>query len=82
MVHDAALYRIGSVGESVKGLSTPFRQRHANVPWKAMTGMRDIVNHKYYGIDLEIVWTTIERDIPALRRDIEAILSNDPEVQT
>lgn len=81
MIRDATLYRIGSIGESVKGLSTPFRDRHVNVPWRAMAGMRDVVTHKYYGVDLAIVWITIERDLPALRQSIEAILASDSEVQ-
>jgi uncharacterized protein with HEPN domain len=80
VVHDAVLYRIGSVGESVKGLSSPFRERHPNVAWKQIAGIRDVVNHKYHGIDLNIVWETIERDLPDLKTSIERILATDPEV--
>jgi uncharacterized protein with HEPN domain len=80
-VHDAVLYRIGSVGESVKGLSSPFKARHPEVPWKQMAGIRDIVNHKYYGIDLTIIWNTIENEFPPLKASVERILASDPELQ-
>lgn len=82
LVHDAVLYRIGSVGESIKGLSTPFRLRHPEVPWKQIAGIRDVVNHQYYGIDLTVVWNTIENDLPALKADVARILVEDPEVAT
>ena len=80
LIHTFMLYRIGSIGESVKGLSTPFRTRHADVPWKQIAGMRDLVNHRYFGVDLEIVWTTVERDIPALYAAVSRILATDPDV--
>jgi uncharacterized protein with HEPN domain len=80
MVRDAALYRVGSIGESVKGLSTPFRKRHPEIEWKEIAGIRDIINHKYYNVDLDIVWTAIERDLPALKAGVEGILATDPEV--
>ena len=80
-VHDAVLYRIGSLGESVKGLSPPLKARHPGVPWKQMAGIRDVVNHKYYGLDLTTIWNTIENDLPPLKASVERILAEDPEVQ-
>lgn len=75
------LYRIASIGESVKGLSTPFRERHGDVRWKQIAGMRDFVNHRYFGIDLSVVWDTVERDIPVLAAAVTRILVSDPELE-
>lgn len=81
LIHTFMLYRIGSIGESVKGLSTPFRARHPDVPWKQIAGMRDLVSHRYFGVDLDVVWATVERDIPALRTAVMRILTTDADVR-
>ncbi len=81
LIHTFMLYRIGSIGESVKGLSTPFRARHPDVGWKQIAGMRDLVNHRYFDVDLDVVWATVERDIPALRAAVTRILATDPDVR-
>ena len=38
------------------------------------------MSHKYYGVDLDVIWTTVERDLPALRTAIESILASDGEL--
>ena len=80
VVQDSVTYRIGNIGESVKGLSTPFRDRHPDVAWKQIAGMRDVVNHNYASVDLDVVWATVERDLPHLERAIERILASDRDV--
>ena len=79
-IHDAVFYRIGNVGESVKGLSSPFKARHPEVPWKQIAGIRDIINHNYSGVDPTVVWNTVEDDLPRLKRNVERILATDPDV--
>jgi uncharacterized protein with HEPN domain len=75
------LYRSGGVGESVEGLSTPCRERHPDVGWKQIAGMRDLASHRYVGIDLDVVRDTVERDVPVLRATVARILATDPAVQ-
>ena len=81
LIHSSVLYRLGSLGESAKGIPSPFRDRHPEIGWKQITGIRDIVNHKYYGVDLESVWATVERDLPPLKAQLLDLLASDPELQ-
>ena len=55
-------------------LSEGLKAAHADVPWRAMAGSRNVLVHDYLGIDLEEVWKTIEEDLPPLRARVEAML--------
>ncbi|WP_243146780.1 HepT-like ribonuclease domain-containing protein [Scytonema sp. UIC 10036] len=50
------------------------REQHPQVPWSQIIGMRNILTHNYFEIDLEIVWSVVERDLPNLKYQIEIIL--------
>ena len=52
------------------------------VPWPRVIGMRNILVHGYFAIDLEEVWVTVERRVPVLQNQIEAILQRDTEPPT
>lgn len=62
----AILHQLLVLGEAVKRLSAGFREAHAAVPWDEIAGMRDKLIHAYDAVDLEEVWRTAERDLPAL----------------
>jgi uncharacterized protein with HEPN domain len=51
--------------------------RHPQVPWREMGDMRNVVIHKYFGVDLEILWKTIHEEIPPLRPLLEGILKDE-----
>lgn len=61
------------IGEAVKGLSVEFRTQHAEVPWRSMSRMRDLLIHRYHNVDLPTVWLTIVRDIPILIVTLEPV---------
>lgn len=65
------------LGELAKNLSGDFRSRHSHVPWKDITGIRDIFAHRYGTIDFELVWSGSVDDIAALKKDFQAILGQD-----
>lgn len=71
---DAVVRNLEIVGEAAKSLSTEVRARAPNVPWKVIAGMRDKLIHEYFGVNLEIVWQVVERDVPLLRGEIERLL--------
>jgi uncharacterized protein with HEPN domain len=68
------VHHVQIIGEAARALSEGFRSRHSDVPWAQIVGMRHILVHDYFGIDLEEVWSVVERDLPMLRDRIKAIL--------
>jgi uncharacterized protein with HEPN domain len=52
----------------------PSRDRHPQIPWRDI-GMRHILIHHYFDVDVDAVWAAVERDIPNLRHEIERILN-------
>lgn len=66
-----------NIGELVKNLSMEFRNEYKSVPWKAISGFRDVAAHKYGTLDMSIVYNTVKIDIPSLRENIQQILNLD-----
>lgn len=69
----AVVRQIEIIGEAVKNLPEDFRNKHKDVPWKDIAGMRDKLMHHYFGVNLEIVWKTTKEDIPYLKLIISKI---------
>ena len=63
------------VGELVKDLTRDFRHANPQVPWRDITGFRDVAAHKYETIDMRELYGTIKKDFPELKSQIEQILT-------
>jgi len=55
------------IGEATKNLSENLKVNYPQVPWKEIAGMRDKLVHQYFGVDLELVWETVRRELPELK---------------
>lgn len=66
-LQDAVIRRIEIIGEAAKNVPSDMKLRYPDIPWNEMTGMRDILIHKYFGIDLELTWEVVIKDIPGLK---------------
>ncbi len=66
MVQDAVIRNIEIIGEASKRVSSDFKATNFEIPWKEMAGMRDKLIHDYMGVDVAVVWKTIEMDVPEL----------------
>ncbi|NCJ07806.1 DUF86 domain-containing protein [Synechococcales cyanobacterium C] len=72
---DAILRRITIIGEATKRLSKDFREQHPNIPWKEISGMRDVITHDYDEVDLDEVWTVVNTNLPDLLNYIEPLIA-------
>jgi uncharacterized protein with HEPN domain len=70
MVQDAVVRQLLIIGEAARHLSAGFKQQHASIPWRKITGMRDKLVQDYLGVDVPVVWHTVTIDLP----DLEAKL--------
>jgi uncharacterized protein with HEPN domain len=75
----AVLYELTVLGEAVKRLSLEFRDRHPEIPWRNMAGMRDKLIHDYDGVDAKRVWEVVTTSLPGLLSQIEPLLSREGE---
>lgn len=58
-------------------MSSDFKERHPDIPWGAIAGMRNVLVHQYFGIDQEAVWSAIECNVPDLKASVLEILNRD-----
>ena len=68
------IHHLQIIGEAANRLSEGFRADHPEIPWDQIIGMRHVLVHGYFEIDLDIVWAVIEKDLSPLGRAIEAVL--------
>ena len=73
MIQDAIIRNIEIIGEATKKISKTFTNSHGEIPWSAMAGMRDKLIHDYLDVDLDVVWKTVEVDLPRLKALISGI---------
>ncbi len=62
----AVVRAIEIIGEAVKNIPEDIRREYPEIPWKGMAGMRDKVIHGYFGVDIKVVWDTVNKRIPEL----------------
>jgi uncharacterized protein with HEPN domain len=71
---DATIRQLEIIGEATKQLSRELRASNPDVQWRRMAGLRDVLIHEYFGVDLTAVWQLTLTEIPVLRKRIEIIL--------
>jgi uncharacterized protein with HEPN domain len=74
LVQDAVIRNFEVIGEATKKISTALRDENPEVPWRKMTGFRDVLIHDYDRLITDELWSTIESDLPGLKGQLEAIL--------
>ena len=68
------LHHIQILGEAAARISDEFQERHPDIPWFKIVGMRNILVHDYFNIDIDAVWSVVENDLPLLYNQIGRLL--------
>ncbi len=75
------LHYIQIIGEAVRAVSDELKRLAPQTPWAAIVGMRHILVHDYFGIDLDEVWAVVQNDLPPLKASVERLLAELPPEQ-
>ncbi len=70
---DSNIRRLEIIGEASKNISDKLKAKYTKVEWKKISGTRDIVVHRYFGVDFNVVWDILKEDIPLLKKHMETI---------
>ena len=74
LIQDGITRRIEIIGEAVKNIPEEIKKLQPDIPWKEIAGMLDVIIHKYFGIDLDLTWQVIEKDLPSLKVKLNNLL--------
>ena len=82
IVIDAVIRNLEVIGEAAKSVPIEAREEYPHIPWKRMIGLRNVMIHEYFGIDLSIVWTIVKNNLPETRKHIEEMLAQIKRAET
>lgn len=68
MVLDAVVRNLEIIGEAVKKLPVEVRAEYTDIPWRKIAGLRDILIHEYFGININIIWDVVENKLSLLKK--------------
>ena len=74
LAQTAVIRWVEIIGEATRGLTEELRQAHPEVPWRQMVAMRNVLIHGYFDIDVDLVWSVAQNDLPKLGAQVRAIV--------
>lgn len=76
MREDAIIRNLSTIGEAVKNIPKEIRLRIPWVEWDDISGLRDILVHQYFELDIKTIWGIIKEDLPKLKRAVKSLLKS------
>ncbi|MBN2028651.1 DUF86 domain-containing protein [bacterium] len=76
MLQSACIRQLEIIGEAANRLSEKLMERNISIEWREIIGLRNILIHEYFGVDLSIIWQIIKIDLPHLKKKIQSIIQN------
>lgn len=73
-LQDAIIRRLEIIGEATKKLPKEFKEKHPEIEWKKISGIRDFLIHVYFGVNLERIWVTATKELPELKIKLRKII--------
>ena len=71
----AVLYNLAIIGEAVRNISPDVETSHPEIPWDDVRGMRNIVIHEYFQVNLSIIWQTLQEDLVLLEVSLRQLMN-------
>ena len=69
----AVIHSIEVIGEAARQTPKNFKEKHPEIPWRETIGLRNVIAHEYFGLDIEIIWDVIQTRIPSLAEQIKKV---------
>lgn len=76
LVQNWVVHHLQIIGEAARRLSDDWKAARPEVPWHAIVGMRHVLVHSYFEVDADVVWLTVENDLPGLKRVVNSALDD------
>lgn len=76
LLQDAVVRRLEIIGEAAKNIPLRIKNQNKQIPWKKIIGLRNIITHEYFGVNLERVWNITKDDLPELKKQIKKIFDD------
>jgi uncharacterized protein with HEPN domain len=70
---DAVVRNLEIIGEAAGRLPEDFTNQHSEIEWYKIVGLRNRIVHEYFGVDLEIIWQILIKDLPAFKTSLKEI---------
>jgi uncharacterized protein with HEPN domain len=74
---DAVVRNLEIIGEAANRLPDEFKEKYPEIEWHKVVGLRHRIVHKYFGIDLEIIWQILRKNLPELKQKLTQIMSDE-----
>lgn len=75
LVLDGIVRNLEIIGEAAKNIPNHIREKYPEIEWKKIAGLRDVLAHEYFGIDLEVVWDIVKSKLPVFKNQVNRILN-------
>ncbi len=76
-VAQAVLYNLIVIGEAAVNIPTDIQEQLPELPWRLMSNMRNLIAHEYFRVDREIVWDTVQNNLPQLIEPLQKLLDSE-----
>jgi len=71
---DAVVRNLEIIGEASKNIPKTIRVRYSEIEWAEIAGMRDVIIHRYFGLNVEVVWDVLQNELPKLAKNVQEII--------
>ncbi|MBI4665158.1 MAG: DUF86 domain-containing protein [Nitrospinae bacterium] len=72
LIQTWVIYHLQIMGEAASNISDTTKAKYPSIQWRNITGMRNILEHGYFGLDSDVVWSVVENDLALLKANLQS----------